>query len=609
MSYLEKINSPADLKKLSMNELEIYAQEVRAYIIDVVNKNGGHLSSNLGSVDFTIALHYVFDCPRDKIIFDVGHQSYAHKIITGRRNAFVGLRVDGGISGFENMRESDCDAFSTGHSSTSLSVGLGYARARDLAGENYNVISVIGDGALTGGMSYEALNNIGESGTRMIIILNDNTMSISKNVGAMSKYLGKLRLSKRYRSLKTVFKRGIDGIPLIGPALVKVTERTKSWVKRQLITNKMFEQLGIKYYGAFDGHNIRETVQILTQIKSGKQPVVLHLITNKGNGLYEAEKDPEKYHGVEGSAENMRKYSSIVSDKIIELADRDGKVVAVTAAMLSGTGLAAMHEKYPSRCFDVGIAEQHAVSMCAGLAAAGMKPYFAVYSSFLQRAYDQVLHDVCLNRLPVRFLIDRAGAIGADGVTHQGLFDISYLRQMPYMTILSPKDGNELEKMLDFSLTFDGPLAIRYPKGYREIFPSDAPFSLGKWETLRESRNKAIVLAVGNRMIDLASRVDCSIVNVNSISPIDTAMLSELNRSGNLLITLEDGIISGGFGESVSHYLRSVGQKCKLIGLGFENSYCDKLTVKSAFASAGLTEDNLRKIIASHTPSGKKTLE
>ncbi len=609
MSYLEKVNSPADLKKLSMKELEIYAQEVRAYIIDVVNKNGGHLSSNLGSVDFTIALHYVFDCPNDKIIFDVGHQSYAHKIITGRRDAFEKLRTDGGITGFENMRESDCDAFSTGHSSTSLSVGLGYARARDLAGENYNVISVIGDGALTGGMSYEALNNIGESGTRMIIILNDNNMSISKNVGAMSTYLGKLRLSKRYRSLKTVFKSGIDGIPLIGPALVKITERAKSWVKRQVITNKMFEQLGIKYYGAFDGHNIRETVRILTQVKSGKQPVVLHLITNKGNGMYEAEKDPEKYHGVEGKAEQMQKYSSVVSEKIVELADRDDKVVAVTAAMLSGTGLTAMHEKYPGRCYDVGIAEQHAAAMCAGLAAAGMKPYFAVYSSFLQRAYDQVLHDVCLNKLPVRFLIDRAGAIGSDGLTHQGLFDISYLLQMPNMTILSPKNGNELKEMLDFSLTFDSPLAIRYPKGYHDIIPNGKKFSLGKWETIKESKNRATVLAVGNRMLELARNIDCTLVNACTVSPLDVGMLSGLNRKGNLVITLEDGIISGGFGESVLRHLRSAGIACDLVNLGFADPYCDKLSVASAFASEGLTEENLRKIINSYVAYGKKTLE
>ena len=597
--YLEKVNSPADLKKLSIKELEKYAQEVRAYIIEVVNKNGGHLSSNLGAVDFTIALHYVFDCPKDKIIFDVGHQSYAHKIITGRRDEFKNLRMPGGITGFENMHESECDAFSTGHSSTSLSVGLGLARSRDLSKEKYDVISVIGDGALTGGMAYEALNDIGASQTKMIIILNDNTMSISKNVGAISTYLGKLRLSKRYKALKTTFRSGMDGMPIVGPSVVNVFERIKSWVKGQFWTNKMFEQFGIKYYGAFDGHNLRECIKMLMQIKKIQQPVILHLTTHKGNGLYEAEQNPEKYHGVEGKKELSKKYSEIVGEKLNEMIAKDEKVVCATAAMLSGTGLSVVHEKYPDRCYDVGIAEQHAVAMCAGLSAGGYKPYFAVYSSFLQRAYDQLLHDVCLNNLPVRFLIDRSGAIGADGVTHQGLYDISYLNSLPNMTVLSPANGEELARMMDWSLDFNGPLAIRYPKGYTldgKEYVTEDPL---RWEVVHNKSDNVYVLAVGNRMLDIAKNSLCVLVNARSVKPLDMYFLDKINKEGNLIITLEDGIVSGGFGESVLSALNAVGKVCRVVNLGFE-SVCDDLSVSGAFDSNGLTAKNLDKIIQEH---------
>lgn len=599
MSYLQKIKSPADLKKLTLRELELYAEEVRQYIIKVVSRNGGHLASNLGAVDFTIALHYVFDCPTDKIVFDVGHQSYAHKIITGRADAFETLRTTGGITGFENMRESECDAFSTGHSSTSLSAALGLARARDLAGESYNVITVIGDGALTGGMAYEALNDIGASRTKMIIVLNDNKMSISRNVGAMSAYLAKLRLSKRYKVLKTTFKYGIDGIPLVGPLAVRAADRTKTWLKKQLSTNKMFEQLGIKYYGVFDGHNIGETVNTLRRLKNESSPVILHLLTHKGNGLYEAEKDPEKYHGVEGVHEDIRKYSDVVSSKLMEFAGRDEKIVAVSAAMISGTGLAAFREAFPQRCYDVGIAEQHAVTMCAGFAAAGYKPYFAVYSSFLQRGFDQLLHDVCLNRLSVRFLIDRAGAAGSDGATHQGLFDLSYLSMLPNMTVLAPRNGEELAMMLDLSLTFDGPLAIRYPKGYRDV-TTPAPLVFGKWETLKTTASKVTVLAVGNRMVGKAVRCGANVVNARFVKPLDTELLDALNAEGNLIVTLEDNILRGGFGQSVLAYLNSRGMKCRVECVGFPDEFCEEMSVADAFEKYGITIAALKNIVAAH---------
>lgn len=599
MRYLEKINSPADLKKLRLKELDCFADEVREYIINVVNKNGGHMASNLGAVDFTIALHYVFDCPTDKIVFDVGHQSYAHKIITGRAEAFKTLRMPGGITGFENMRESDCDAFSTGHSSTSLSAALGIARARDLSGEKYNVITVIGDGALTGGMSYEALNDIGASRTKMIIVLNDNTMSISKNVGAISTYLARLRLNKRYKVLKTTFKRGINGIPLIGSGAVRIADKAKSWVKKQLSTNKMFEQLGIKYYGVYDGHNIGETVNMLTQLKNERGPVILHLLTNKGNGLYEAEKDPEKYHGVEGAHEDILKYSNIVSRKLIDFAKRDDKVTAVTAAMMSATGLAQFSEEFPSRCFDVGIAEQHAVTMCAGLASQGYKPYFAVYSSFLQRGYDQLLHDVCLNDLPVRFLIDRAGAAGSDGATHQGLFDLSYLSMLPNMTVLAPRNGDDLDKMLDFSLTFDHPLAIRYPKGYRDTSKT-SPIVFGKWEFLKKCESKTTVIAVGNRMVSKALKCGANVVSARFVKPLDTELLDALNAEGNLIVTLEDNIMRGGFGDSVLSYLNERGMKCGLKRVGFPDEFCEELSIADAFCKYGITIDRLKEIVESH---------
>lgn len=608
MTYLERVNSPDDLKKLTISELKEYAKEVREYIVKVVENRGGHLASNLGVVELTIAMHYVFDCPRDKFIFDVGHQSYTHKIITGRRDAFARLRSDDGISGFENMSESEYDAFTTGHSSTSLSVGLGIARARDLSGDDYNVVSVIGDGAFTGGMVYEALNDIGASHARMIIILNDNAMSITRNVGAISSYLGKLRLSRRYKVLKTRFKRGINGIPLIGGALVKATEKIKSAVKKQVLSVRMFEQLGIKYYGAFDGHDIGELVYVLNRVKTTNVPVILHIITRKGSGLYEAECDPVKYHGVTGKVDNVLKFSDVVSSSLADMGSRDNKVVCVSAAMLPSTGLERFRELFPDRCYDVGIAEQHAAAMCAGIASSGYKPYFAVYSTFLQRAFDQLIHDVSINKLPVRLLIDRAGAVGSDGVTHQGLYDLSYLNAIPGMCIMAPRCGKDLKKMLEWSLNYnEGPLAIRYPKGYAESSDEETEdIAYGKWEMLRDSDNGVYVIAVGPNTVEMARGADCGLISARFVKPLDTECLRKISNNGNLIITMEENVGSGGFGESVLHELNVMGAGCEFESFAFNDEICDCRSISSAFEKNGITRERLNKKISDFISNNKK---
>ncbi len=596
--YWEKVDSVASLKSLRLSELNAYAAEVREHIIATVEKNGGHLSSNLGSVELTIGLHYVFDCPNDKIVFDVGHQAYTHKIITGRRDRFDTLRISGGLSGFPKMSESDCDAFTVGHSSTSLSVALGLARARELRGDDCRVVAVIGDGALTGGLANEAINDIGASGVPMLIVLNDNTMSISRNVGAISKYLARLRLSKRYSRFKSAVKKGVSAMPFFGRKLMRFLDKTKDSVKSALLVNKMFENYGIQYYGPFDGHNIAEMVDIFRQVKHEKRPVLVHVITNKGKGLYEAERDPSRFHGLSSEQEKQTKsigFSQLVGNKLIELAERDPRVVAITAAMADGTGLKAFAARYPTRCFDVGIAEEHAVTMAAGLAAGKMKPYFAVYSTFLQRGFDQVLHDVCINDLPVTLLIDRAGVCGADGVTHQGVFDLSYLNVLPNMTVLSPRDGEELLAMLEFSLTYEHPLAIRYPKSFTTVYGAE-PFALD-WPTVRAGKD-AVILAVGNRMLDVAMQTKATVVNARCVKPLDTALLDTLNRPGQLLITLEDNVRAGGFGESVLAYLNRVGMHCSVEVLAHETKFIEDMSVDGALQASGLTAEHINEVIA-----------
>lgn len=598
MEYWEKINSTADLKKLSIKELELYAEEVRTHIIDTVSANGGHLSSNLGSVELTLAMHYVFDVPNDKIVWDVGHQSYTHKIVTGRRDEFSRLRENGGISGFPRPAESECDSFIGGHSSTSLSAALGLARARDLRGENYNVITVIGDGAMTGGMAYEAINDIGQSNAKLIIILNDNKMSISRNVGAFSNYLARLRLSKPYAKFKHNLKRGVAALPFFGDKLVGVFEHARDNLKSIILSDKLFENLGIKYYGPFDGHNLKNTVELLRQVKSENRPVLLHLITNKGNGHDPAQTDPEKFHGVSPLfATAERSFSSVFGNKICELAEKDERVVTVTAAMESGTGLEEFFKRFPKRAYDVAIAEQHAVTMAAGMAAGGLKPYFAVYSSFLQRGFDQILHDVCIEKLPVTFMIDRAGVVGEDGVTHQGIFDLSYLNLMPDMTVLSPKDGRELEDMLEFSLTFDRPLAIRYPKSYAYEYPDHTPIVHGKWETVKSApKSDKYILAVGNRALDAVRNIDgANIVNARFIRPLDTEYLNGISENARV-VTIEDNILDGGFSSAVSAYFSSVNKKVSLFTVGYKG-FVEDFKVDSSLISGGICESNIKKLL------------
>lgn len=593
---LEQVNSPADLKRLTVSELAIYSREVREYILSVVEKRGGHLSSNLGAVELTIALHYVFDSPEDKLVFDVGHQTYTHKIITGRRDAFAALRTDDGVTGFPNANESEHDHFTTGHSSTSLSLGLGMARARDLKGEKYNVVSVIGDGAFTGGMAFEALNDIGSHKTKMLVILNDNKMSISENVGAFSEYLSRLRLSKKYASLKRDVKRAVSGLPFFGSKLVKFLDKSKDELKSLLIPDKIFEDLGVKYYGPIDGHDVALLVDVLSKLKNYPKPAILHVVTEKGKGVERVSRDPGKYHGVSpaGGCDGIS-YSSRVSPALIEMAKRDKRVVAVTAAMADGTGTTAFGEAFPDRFFDVGIAEQHAVSLCAGLAKAGMKPYFAVYSTFLQRAYDQIMHDVCLNKLPVTFLVDHAGFVDKEGETHQGLFDLSYLAAMPDLTVLQPKDGDEFVKMLDFSLSFRAPLAIRYPKNYFNVYPP-TDFRLG-WEYIKRSKRNIYVIAAGNRALDIAVAAgDVNVISARTIQPVDKDVLDEISDA-KLIITIEDGIKTGGFGERVLAYLYGKGSRAKIVGIGYDFDLSKTLDEAKAASANGFTTRNIRDII------------
>ncbi len=597
MSYWEKVNSISDLKALSLKELEVYADEIREHIIDVVQKNGGHLASNLGTVELTLALHYVFDVPCDKIVWDVGHQSYTHKIVTGRRDSFSDLRKNGGISGFPKPSESECDSFIGGHSSTSLSAALGLARARDLKGDNYNVIGVIGDGAMTGGMAYEAINDIGECQEKMIIVLNDNKMSISPNVGAFSNYLALLRLSKRYAKFKHNLKRGVAALPFFGDKLVGMFERTRDNLKSIILSNKLFENFGIKYYGPFDGHNIKNTIEIFKQVKNENRPVLIHLVTNKGNGYEIAETDAEKFHGLSPKSEGQTYcFSEIVGSKLCEMAKTDKRVVAVTAAMKSGTGLEKFFEQFPERAFDVAIAEQHAVTMAAGMAKGGLKPYFAVYSSFLQRGFDQIVHDVCYDNLPVTFLIDRAGAVGADGITHQGILDLSYLGMIPNMTVLAPKDGDELEEMLEFSLACDSPLAIRYPKSFTAKYEKNTLASVTEWETIKESDKNKYILAVGNRALDAAAAVDdVNVINARCVKPLDTKLLSKIGN-GSVVLTLEDNVVSGGFGASVLAYFSKENANVKVINLGY-NGFVDDMNTESSLRTAGLCGENIKKLL------------
>ena len=599
---LPTIQSPSDLKPLKIQELKQCAKEIRALITQSVLKNGGHLASSLGAVEIALALHKVFETPKDKIIWDVGHQAYAHKILTGRQEEFLKLRCDDGISGFPKPSESEHDSFIVGHASTSLSLALGFARARKIKNEDYKIAAVIGDGALTGGMAFEALNDIGASEENIIIILNDNDMSISNSVGGVNRHFSKVRMRKSYMRFKSGMRKFVTAIPLLGRLIYGFFDKMKFLFRRALKVNKMFEQMGIRYYGPFDGNDVETLTKIFAQANAIEGPVLVHLKTQKGCGFADAEKEPCKYHGVNpaGALNGGESFSSVAGESLCEIAQIDERVCAITAAMEDGTGLCCFKNKFENRFFDVGIAEAHAATMAAAMAKGGLKPYFAVYSSFLQRSYDSLIHDIAIDNLPVTLLIDRAGVIGTDGVTHQGVFDIAYLNSIPSMTILSPKDGNELREMIHFSKDFNAPLAIRYPKSFGTNYDSCPPIEIGKWEIIREENgsNKFIV-ATGSRMLDIAMQtIGATVINARCIKPLDMDFLTRVASLDTAhLITLEDGIINGGLGSCIANTLNQLKSKAALTVLGLKDNFIHTHLIEKAFNENGLTVENLQSII------------
>lgn len=590
---LEQIQNPDDIKKLNGDELKTLAQEIREFLIDKISVTGGHLASNLGVVELTIALFLSFHLPEDKIVWDVGHQAYTHKILSGRREMFDDLRQYGGISGFPKRKESPYDAFDTGHSSTSISAGLGLAQGRDILGENHYVVSVIGDGALTGGMAYEALNNAARMNRNFIIVLNDNNMSISENVGGMSKYLNGIRTGEGYNGLKRMVNSGLEKIPVVGKPLIDKITRTKNGIKQLLIPGMLFENMGITYLGPVNGHDIRALQKVFREAKKLDHAVLVHVLTKKGKGYPPAEKNPARFHGISpfdvktGKLKAEKKYpdyTDVFSKKICQLAQENPRIVAVTAAMPDGTGLKAFSRRFPNRFFDVGIAEEHAVTSAAGMAAAGLRPVVAVYSSFLQRGYDQVVHDVCLQDLPVLFCIDRAGLVGSDGETHQGIFDYSYLTSVPNMTVMAPKNLWELRDMLDFAMTYERPLAIRYPRGqaYRGLKEFEAPIVYGKGEMIFEEEDYAL-LAVGS-MVSTAEHVrekwkeagySCSLANGRFVKPVDTELLDRLAERHGRLVTLEENVLQGGYGLAVTAYIHEHYPWIKVLNIALPDAYVE----------------------------------
>lgn len=571
---LEKIKEANDVKQLSLSECEQLAQEIRDFLIQSLSETGGHLASNLGVVELTIALHRFLHFPEDKLVWDVGHQAYTHKILTGRKEQFATLRKTGGLSGFPKRKESDCDAFDTGHSSTSISAGLGLVQARDLKGENYQVVSVIGDGALTGGMAYEALNNAAELKKNFIIILNDNEMSITRNVGGMSSYLDHIRMAAPYTELKMGVTNALKKIPKVGDGMVDALHKTKSSIKQLVIPGMLFENMGLTYLGPVDGHDMRQLGKVLQEAKRKQGPVLIHVLTEKGRGYEPAMRHPARFHGAAPyeietglpKSNGNPSYTDIFSTVMRKFGDREPDVVAVSAAMVPGTGLKRFGNMFPERLFDVGIAEEHAVTFAAGLALGGLRPVVAIYSSFLQRAVDQILHDVCMQNLPVVFAVDRAGLVGSDGETHHGCFDLSYLSMMPNMTVMAPKNKWELSDMLKFAIRQKSPVAIRYPRGeaYTGLEDYRAPIEMGKAEILEKGKEIAI-LAVGN-MVRTAVQVtenlrNCgyepTLVNMRFVKPLDMDLLEILREDHSLIVTMEENVKSGGFGEQVMTYYGS----------------------------------------------------
>ena len=571
---LEKINSPEDLKTLSIVEKTKLAEEIRKYILEVVSENGGHLASNLGVVELTIALHSIFNVPEDKIVWDVGHQTYVHKILTGRKEQLKPLRKLNGIAGFPKTKESETDCFNTGHSSTSISVALGMARARDIEGKNNAVIAVIGDGALTGGMAIEALNDAGYSKSKITVILNDNEMSISKNVGGLNMFLSKLRTKKLYTKSNISAKKIILKVPVVGKPFVKLVQRAKRSIKQLIIPKMFFEDIGFTYLGPVDGHNIQELENILRLSKQVDAPVLIHVLTKKGKGYEIAEKNPDKFHATspfdietgKSKKEKSKDYSKVFGEKLIELAENNDKIVAITASMKDGTGLTEFQKKFPKRFFDIGIAEQHAVGLAAGMAKAGMIPVVPIYSSFYQRAYDQVIHDVAIQNLHVIMCVDRAGVVGADGETHQGVFDMAFFRLVPNLTIMAPKNFKELEDMLELAVSMDSPVVIRYPRGGEDKQPLEdvKPLEIGKAEILKSGKDITIVaigkmVAKAMKVADILSKenIQAEVINARFLKPLDKeTIISSLLKTKNL-ITIEDGTIIGGLASAVDEIIVS----------------------------------------------------
>ncbi len=612
---LERIQKENDIKKLNGQELSVLADEIRTFLIEKISVTGGHLASNLGVVELTMAMHLAFDLPQDRMIWDVGHQAYTHKLLTGRKAGFDDLRKHGGMSGFPKRKESDCDAFDTGHSSTSISAGLGYVEAREILGDKHHVISVIGDGSLTGGMAYEALNNASHLNSNFIIVLNDNNMSISQNVGGMSKYLDSLRTADAYTGLKKGVESALKQVPVAGKPLVSHLKKTKSSIKQLFVPGMFFEDMGITYLGPIDGHDIKALYRTFEEAKKLNNAVLVHVITKKGKGYLPAEEFPSKFHGTgpfaieTGEALEKKEkdtYTDVFGKVMCDLAAKDSKVVAITAAMSDGTGLSEFSRRYKKRFFDVGIAEEHAVTFAAGLAAGGLKPVFAVYSSFLQRAYDQLIHDVALQNLPVVFAVDRAGIVGNDGETHQGIFDLSFLSSIPNMTIISPKNRWELADMIRYAIQYEAPIAIRYPRGtaYTGLKEYRKPIAFKTSETIYEEDGIAI-FSVGH-MMEVAEKVrerlkatgyNCSLINSRFVKPIDEHILEEMAEEHTLFVTIEENVLSGGYGEKVQDYVMEQQLSVEVLKIGVPDEYVEHGNIDVLRKEIMLDEESIVKQI------------
>ncbi len=612
--FLETIEKVNDIKQIDKENWGALAQEIRQFLIEKISVTGGHLGSNLGAVELTMALHLALDLPEDKIIWDVGHQSYTHKILTGRKDGFESLRQFHGLSGFPKRKESNCDVFDTGHSSTSISAGLGLVKARELRGEKNTIVSVIGDGSLTGGMAYEALNNASKLETNFIVILNDNNMSISENVGGVSKYLNNIRTVTGYQDLKAGIYRALQGTRG-GKSTIKTIRRVKSSFKQLVIPGMFFEDMGITYLGPVDGHDIEGLIRVIGEAKRVKGPVLIHALTQKGKGYAPAERHPARFHGAEpfdietglpARPRTVANYTDVFSTVMCKLGQRDERIVAITAAMPDGTGLKRFRNMYPDRFFDVGIAEEHAVTFAAGLAAGGMKPIVAVYSSFLQRAYDQILHDVCLQNLPVIFAIDRAGLVGSDGETHQGIFDFTYLTGIPNMCVCAPKNKWELSDMMKFAVAYGAPIAVRYPRGnaYDGLKDCRAPIELGKAEWIYREWEIAL-LAVGS-MVRTAENVrerlkdmgyGVSLVNARFVKPIDEEAVKEACRDHMLIVTLEENVSCGGYGEKVLDCMNRNRLQNRYLNISIPDAYIEHGDVEALKREVGIDADSIVKRI------------